>query len=134
MTYQRYQCRTVFDITQTGVTGKFRLDEIPFTALSGDQITDLSDWNIARNKQRNLETIIQILSLRAQIADITTPRVEDDQWVFEFVLETPNAYGDNLELFIQDARTVPMISIPPGITHIMLEPAGPKQNIWLTTI
>ena len=131
--YERYQCQTLFDITQTGVTGKFRPDELPFTAQDGTEITDLSTWNVARNKQRNLETIIQILSLRAQISNITTPRHEDDRWVFEFVLETPDAYGENLQLFVDDARTVPMISIPPGITHIMLEAAGPKQNIWLAT-
>lgn len=124
MQITRYELRTRFDITQTGITGRFKPD--------GEMTAN--EWNEKRNQQRNLETIIQILCLRAQLTDVTTPVQEDDQWVFTFNSDTENAWGPDLELFVNDARNVPMITIPREFGAVMLEPAGPKQNIWLKRI
>ena len=53
------RCRTLFDITETGVTGHFKPHRIPFRDNAGQQISDQVTWDRARNQQRNLETISQ---------------------------------------------------------------------------
>lgn len=90
-------------------------------------LQDFSDWTHARNQQRNLETIVQILCLRGQISDITTPTHADSTWSFEFSLDTPGAWGENLELIQQDMKNVPMI--PLGVTEYSLLDYG--DTIWL---
>lgn len=132
--YQRIQVRCLFDITQTNTTGRFREDQIPYHDFSNSKISDYNTWNQSRNKQRNFETVIQTLGLRAQISDITTPEKTNKGWSFDFTVDTPGAYGDNLEILIHDLVGVPMIPIPLGIKSVTLQPLGSEQNIWLEII
>ena len=81
----KFACQTVFDLTHTGITGHFKNARMPFVDQTGQLIDSQESWNRARNQQRNLETIVQILSLRTQIFNITDP-IKDytgTRWMFE---------------------------------------------------
>lgn len=137
----RIQCRTLFDCSYTGTTGHFRPSEIPFEDRMGQMITNQTDWHHSRNQQRNWETLLQIISLRTQPLDITTPVYRTGAWEFEFRVEAPSVYsidGDDNPLagLIQGCADVPMM------THLTEQPelqptittAGDKQNIWFLVL
>lgn len=130
----RLQCITCFDITKTGVTGFFRADKLPFTDESGKMIRDKDNWITARNQNRNLETIIQILSLRTQIMDVTVPRITGDKWKFEFSVENLSVYCDSgrndLNILKSDANNVPLLSWNKGeIKAIMTDLYRKNPNL-----
>ena len=128
-------CCTLFDITETGITGHFKTSQIPFTDRAGQQIADQAGWNRARNQQRNLETISQVLQLRTQIFDVTAPTTNNGRWCFDFVVEAEGIYQQDRDLFgilKNDCEGVPMII---GLDdQYMLTPflitKGSQQNIW----
>lgn len=132
--YQRITVRTLFDITQTNTTGRFRPDQTPYLDAVGNEIQDLADWNQSRNRQRNLETVIQTLTLRSQISDVTTPVKHNSMWSFDFTVDTPSAYGDQLEILLGDLEGVPMIAIPPTVVNTHLIATGVDTNIWVEII
>lgn len=129
--YYRLRVKTLFDITQTNTVGRYRDDMQDYTDYAGNFVSDYASWNVSRNRQRNLETIIQILSLRSQISEVSTPIEENEIWEFDFSVDTANAYGDNLLGLIGDLTDVPMIPIPPSIEFTQLEPG---KNIWVEII
>jgi hypothetical protein len=57
------RCYTLFDITKTDITS--RRPPLDMTNK------DASEWEHKRNTQCNLDTIIQVISLRAQLENIT---------------------------------------------------------------
>ena len=134
-------CKTLFDCSQTGVTGSFKPSQIPFQDRTGSDITDLFDWNRARNQQRNFETIVQIISLRSQPRDITAPELANGAWSFFFEIDTPGVFSangdvDNLDALIDECAGIPMIvnlrehhELDPS-----LQPHGTKSNIWFSTV
>lgn len=107
---------TLIDVTNTGI---FRNDE-PLPLL--------------RNQQRNWETVLQVIGLRAQPIDIVSPRdpkivaMSNHQfgsyytgshrcWKFKFYVEHNNVFGneDNpTELLERDINEVPVIT---GLTE-----------------
>lgn len=109
----RITCITTFDITKTGVIGFFRKDKTPFTDDAGHVISDQSSWTLARNRHRNWETLIQILSLRTQIFDVSAPTVSDKYWRFDFSVDSTSVYSDtnsdDLNILKSDANNVPML-------------------------
>ena len=70
----KIKCKTLFDITFTGVTGRFSVSAIPFKDRTGREIKNIDNWNFARNQQRNYETLLQLLSLRTQPMNISNPK------------------------------------------------------------
>ena len=109
------RCRTLFDITRTDVKHAFASGRLPFQDRAGRMITDHRSWMLARNQQRNWETLVQILSLRTQPAGMTDPTFmfgQDTWWAFEFAIDDPGflAQGDRpygqLE---EDCAMVPML-------------------------
>jgi len=125
-------CSTLFDITATGITGHFKPSRVPFTDANGQVIHDEHKWHRARNQQRNWETISQLISLRTQAFNTSTPTRQKDRWVFTFEVETPSIFGDNLSLLIADCSDVPMVI---GLDEInnnanILTSSSPDQNIW----
>lgn len=76
----RIKCYTLFNVTQTGVTNRRKIDGDP------------QDWQYKRNTQCNLDTIIQVISLRVQPENITIPdKVEinlNDSEMFGFLLHS----------------------------------------------
>ena len=108
----KIRCTTSFDITATGVTGHCKPSRMPFTDASGVLINNESTWNLARNKQRNWETITQLISLRTQVDNITQPVLDNGQWTFEFEVDSSGIfYADNdpLGVLKQDCAGVPML-------------------------
>lgn len=133
------QCRTIFDITKTGVTGHFRPAQLPFRDRSGRNIIDIVTWTRSRNQQRNWETINQLLQLRTQIFDLSDPKEENGYWIFDFKVEFEGVFGtgnDPYGVLKQDCDGVPML-IGLGEEYALtpvLTPEGSQQNIWFETI
>ena len=131
----KFKCRTLFDITATGVTGHYKSSRIPFADRAGTTIRDETTWNRSRNQQRNWETLTQIIGLRAQLFDVTAPVNVNGVWEFEFAVEIPDAFGtpaDPTAVVEADAEGVPMIrdlDNQPAVADVLVT-AGPEQNIW----
>lgn len=134
-------CRTTFDCTYTGVTGHFRVAQIPFLDKSGQQIRTEQDWYRARNQQRNWETLIQVISLRTQPLALTIPRKQDNVWEFEFGADNPGVFAvlddpDPIAGLRHDFNGVPMLTgfdQTAGSTSAIVT-SGPEQNIWLESV
>jgi hypothetical protein len=110
---------------------------MPFQDQAGQTITNQTEWNRSRNQQRNWETITQILGLRTQLFDITTPVTDQTgtRWMFEFETETSGVYGSELDpvcVLRADADGVPMLlelDNAPELDNVLIT-AGARQNIW----
>jgi hypothetical protein len=115
----RYILFTTVDITQTNVKIKSNID----------------DWGLQRNQQRNLDTVVQTLGLRSQPINIhvtqffRNPRLFDlgsnlpeecNIWQMEFDIEHEDAFGENCEVALKDLNYVPLIN---GLTET--QPAFP---------
>lgn len=135
------QCRTLFDCTCTGITGHFRAGQVPYHDRTGRPINTIEDWNRARNQHRNWETLLQMISLRAQPTIVSEPVIVDGAWQFEFSVETPGVYSatndlDNLDALLTECSGIPMVTgldetepVEPSLTV-----SGPLQNLWFKTI
>ena len=127
----KLKVRTLFDITYTGVTGHYKAARAQFATQEA--------WDRARNQQRNFETLQQILSLRTNLAEITTPVESDGEWSFEFEVESDGVYGtpdDPTGILRGDAVGVPMLrelNNDPDIEPILVV-GGPRQNIWFEVV
>lgn len=134
-------CRTLFDCTYTGVTGHFRIAQIPFINKAGQNIKTEEQWYISRNQQRNWETLIQVISLRTQPLNLTVPVCRDGVWEFEFTADNPGVFSilgnaDPIAGLIQDFDGVPMLTLLseiPGLEN-MIVTNGEAQNIWLEAV
>ena len=132
-------CRTTFDITETGITGHFKPSQIPFADRAGTKITDQLSWSRSRNQQRNFETVSQLLQLRTQIFDVSTPTEHNGYWSFEFAVEFDGVYQQDQDIFgilKQDCDGVPMVI---GLNEnyplaSVLTVDGCQQNIWFELI
>jgi hypothetical protein len=124
MAATKIRCYTLFDITQTGITN--RRNNAPHTKTS--------QWEKDRNTQCNLDTIIQVISLRSQPENITTPEAgiiifdetnnfgflfEQDEeahsyWSFDFMVNYQGVYNDGIDEFghlYNDCNGVPMLKV-----------------------
>lgn len=122
MTY-RIRCYTLFDIEKTGFFSRK-----PPTDINDAEI---KEWETKRNKQFNLDTILQLISLRSQPEEISEPikfevdfkkfnnfgflfDEEENQlgWQFDFSIAHKNVFNNESselgELFL-DCDNVPMI-------------------------
>lgn len=125
----RFECSTLFDITETGTTGHCRRDRFPHKDKTGAIIQDESDWDYSRNQQRNLETILQILSLRTQITDVTRVQRNNNRWSFEFTVDHAEVFGDDLAVLRGDTQGVPMM-IGLGEKSKLQPSLEPDKTIW----
>jgi hypothetical protein len=108
---------------------------------AGQTVHNQHDWNHSRNQQRNWETLLQIISLRTQPADLTIPAEKDGVWEFEFRSESEGVFEihddpDPLAGLRVDCEGVPMMlnlteqpSLAPTITT-----NGKGQNIWFIAV
>jgi hypothetical protein len=131
----KIQCQTLFDITATGTTGHVKPSRMPFTDCAGTQITDVESWNHSRNQQRNWETVTQLISLRTQINNLTTPGKINDCWQFEFEVDNENLFStdtDPLAILKEDCTGVPMLTgLNESVDNVFL---SADKNIWFTII
>jgi len=118
----RILCQTLFDITKTGILNR---------AKPNIDVTNIEDWSLKRNTQCNLDTIIQVISLRAQpdlmnspkmsIIDTSTMNVFGQNynsfktlnvWSFDFEVQHSSVFenenGELMSLY-EDCENVPMI-------------------------
>jgi hypothetical protein len=134
-------CKTLFDCSVTGVTGHFKLSQIPFTDRAGQLVDNSADWHRSRNQQRNWETLLQVIGLRTQPEITQYPIQQDAVWCFEFTTDAAGVYGldnnpDPLAGLAQGCAGVPMVT---NINEQTTESAvlcvqGQGQNIWFNTI
>ena len=108
----RIKCYTLFDITYTGITNNRNKENV-------------TDWQYKRNTQCNLDTILQVISLRAQPENISNPIKSNkdkkfgskysnkgQQWTFVFDIAYHSVFNDGtneLGLLYNDCQGVPMI-------------------------
>ena len=107
------RCWTKFDITATGVTGHLKTSRMPFNDHTGQIVSDDQTWNRSRNQQRNWETLQQLISLRAQVFDLTLPVENNGIWSFDFTVEQQELYtinNDPVGILKQDCTDVPMLT------------------------
>lgn len=133
------QCKTLFDITATGVRNNYK----PYIQETVDQEGVLIDskeaWQKARNQHRNWETINQIMALRTLPENITRPSKKHNKWVFEFDIPNLGALqtsDDPLGLLKQDTAGVPMIvglnEKEKVVPYFVVN--GPDTNTWFSVI
>jgi hypothetical protein len=116
----RILCQTLFDITKTGILNR---------AKAGQDITNLDDWYNKRNTQCNLDTIIQVISLRAQPDVTNIPKLSVikptmlfgqnyanlqtiNVWSFDFEVQHSSVFENEhseLGALYLDSENVPMI-------------------------
>jgi hypothetical protein len=127
----KLKVRTLFDITNTGVTGHYKSARAQYSTQEA--------WDRARNQQRNFETLQQILSLRTNLAEITRPIEHNGVWEFEFEVESDGVYGtpdDPIGILRGDAVGVPMLrelNNDPDVDTILIV-GGPRQNVWFELV
>lgn len=119
------RCYTLFDITKTDITNR----RAPYDLVN----KDLSDWETKRNTQCNLDTIIQVISLRAQPERLTDPVSKDVEledfdkfgfliesiepckvYNFDFYIDHNGVFMDNgneLGALDNDCSGVPMVKV-----------------------
>lgn len=135
----RFFCKTLFDITATGVTGHYKSSRIPFKDLAGTDITNELTWNRSRNQQRNLETLTQLIGLRTQIAKLSLPIKLEQMWSFEFEVDAPYVFGpveNSTEMLLSDCNNVPMLvnlENKSDLTPYLIV-TGNVQNIWFSEL
>ncbi len=137
----KIQCRTLFDCTYTRVTGTFKISQVPFVDHSGQSINSFNDWTAARNQQRNWETILQMISLRAQPTIVDYPSITDSEWQFVFEVEAEGVYSSNgnvndFSALLAECNGIPMIT---GLKEKLPLPtklvsSGDQQNIWFNSV
>jgi len=109
----KIQCQTLFNITATGVTGHIKPSRMPYVDQAGIRITDTESWNRSRNQQRNWETLTQLIQLRTQLSELTTPVKDQDRWIFEFATDIEGLFEldqDPLGILKSDCAGVPMLT------------------------
>ena len=130
------ECKTLFDITATGIKSYYKSARLPIVDNDGNKITNEKQWVYARNQQRNWETINQVISLRTLPENITTPTVSSGVWVFEFEVPSLQSLGheeDPVKLLKDDVNGVPMI-VNLTETSTLSPYLDDKTNIWFTVI
>lgn len=119
---------TLVDISTTGTIGQFK--NIKKTNLLGDSLDTEPLWKKSRNQQRNWETVIQIIGLRAQPIYLENSVILTNQdlsqyafgtshvgtgtvWTLTFGVEAANVYDSNnipLQSLVDDFDGVPIIT------------------------
>ena len=137
------RCRTLFDITETGVRKHTANARLPFQDQAGQDVDTESAWVRSRNQQRNWETLNQIMALRTLPENISSPVCQPSEkghtWQFEFDIPDMAAVSEGdraLSLLLQDCESVPMIT-GLGETATLateLRTQEPAANIWFAVV
>jgi hypothetical protein len=147
----KIRCYTLFDITETGVNSRRRHLETQFDGNMFDK---------QRNQQRNLETILQIISMRSQPEAHSIPTIMKAQfsdssnwgyvyakqkiktatcWSFDFDINNVSVFDNGIESFgslSQDCQGVPMIT---GLDELVklpmnLDTSQELRNIYFEVV
>lgn len=139
-TMQKVECLCLFDITATAINGHQRNIEYPYVTKTGITINNHLELSQARNQQRNLDTVLQLIGMRTQVFEITDPTVIDSVpdvfawagtgakvWRFTFEVEPQSQWSiDNDDFWIlkNDSDRTPMLM---GLTETA------TMDPWLVT-
>jgi len=126
---QTIHISTLFDITKTNVLRKYEKRLLPYKTSHSTYNTK-SEWITARQQQSNWETMLQVISLRAQPVNISAPtnQIESAKrfgyalakrkvWSFSFQIESSDVFlldNDPIGLLKQDCVNVILIT---GLTE-----------------
>jgi type II secretory pathway pseudopilin PulG len=121
----KIQCCCLFDITATGVNSHTKPQLYPATTKKGHTVNNEIEFGRARNQQRNFDTLLQLISLRTQIFNVTDPEVcnncpgftDQKAWCFTFEIEPQWQWavdGKKFWLLNNDSDGTPMIT---GLTE-----------------
>jgi len=139
----RIACHTLFDITKTGVLNRAR---------PADDVTDIDKWVNQRASQCNYDTILQVISLRAQPDNSTSPietivdlskkhmfgnvftKGKTSMWSFDFEVQNESVFNDGdspLGALEIDCQGVPMVNTINQLKNLdlMLDVTKEKRNI-----
>jgi len=108
---QHIKIHSDFDITNTGVVRNYRNEQLPIK-VNGKTISSKEEWLKLRRQQSNWETMIQLISLRAQPYNIHTT-VNKSDWTLEFDVDHVDVFrknGDLLGLLKEDIANVPLLT------------------------
>lgn len=127
---------TLFDCTTTGVVGRYREERGRFQDNAGQWIESQEHWERARNQQRNYETLVQVLSLRTQLDNITASRHDNNTWSFSVVTDREGVFGPDFAALLDDCDNVPMIPglLAQGKLPACLQGTGEHPNVWFQQI
>jgi hypothetical protein len=122
-----YTCYTLFDITNTGVIMPYNRDLPAFIDSAGQPVYNEKTWDRSRNQQRNWDTIVQIISMRAQPLVLQSSKIIEEDlsaysfgnnytgiekiWSFRFGIEAKDAFRkatDPVAALHEDSNLVPM--------------------------
>ena len=145
----RYQIKTLIDISSTGMISEFRDNiPLPFVDDLGNIINNVETWNISRNEQRNWETLVQCISIRAQPIMLQEPssktvsvgslgfgyKGKHKVWTMEFGFENADIFkdgGDPVKLLTDQLDIIPILTNlheTANITSNALVTTGLKVN------
>jgi hypothetical protein len=137
---EQIRVTTYFDCTQTNTTSYRKVK-------NSKTFTTAEEWDYSRNQQRNFETILQCVSLRATPDNISVPvYIEDEDgmkhWTFNFSISHNGAFAtedDETGLLKESVFGVPMIvglsdSYKEGFLVPYLVASGEKPNIFFEII
>ena len=123
-----YQIKTLVDISATGMISEFRADvPLPFVDDLKNIINNQETWNISRNEQRNWETLVQCISIRAQPIMLQEPTSETISigslgfdykgkhkvWTMGFGFENADIFkdsGDPVKLLTDQLNIIPILT------------------------
>jgi hypothetical protein len=123
-----YQIKTLVDISATGMISEYRKDvPLPFVDDLKNIINNQETWNISRNEQRNWETLVQCISIRAQPIMLKEPVVETVSissmdfgytgkhkvWTMEFGFELADIFkvdNDPISLLAEQLDIIPVLT------------------------
>ena len=140
----RIACYTLFDITKTGILNRAR---------PADDVTDFNLWSDQRASQCNLDTLLQVISLRSQPDNSTIPLAQSLNlsdthnfgtqynkgltyvWSFDFEVQNSSVFddGDNtLGALYNDCQGVPIVNTKNQLKslELMLDTTNEKRNIY----
>lgn len=145
---KKIECYCGFSIVDTGVTGARYPNSYPWTGRNGLVLHDHDSYARARNQQRNFDTLLQIIGLRSQPLEISSPLMLDNAdalpstliknipiWYFSFEIESADIWqekGDDLALLRQDSDGVPMLTglgESPAVGSYLCA-QGPETNLY----
>ncbi len=143
---QKIAVATLFDITETHVVRNFN----QALMQSHPTIKTEEEWIKAKRQQTNWETIMQVVSLRANPMKIESPvhhldveldvfgyhMFKGECWLFSFVVESDDMFrkdADPVGLLMEDLNNVPMISgLDDNVTDCnYFKTIGPQRNVYI---
>ena len=136
------RCYTLFDITKTNVTNR---RPPPDASLE-----EIKAWHEKRNTQCNLDTITQVISIRAQPENLTDPVCKEitdlvfgtelsptRYWTFDFTINYAQVFTDSsgdLGALFSDCKNVPMINTYDIEMPSYLDTSPEQRNIYFEVL